>query len=179
VTALGFVIFLTVAMTGVMYLWARRRQPGTPLSWGEAFIAGLFVFSYMLVIYGVLPDAWLRWVQGPLRWRSDKVGIPAGVLSNFKLFGAHIHLLSNGRKYLGFIPYDKGLLWPKGITFFGRGKLAFNAQDLGDVGVVVIYGAMTTLNIKGWLWWQRRGKAATAVPELPTSAYGRPLVKGG
>ena len=176
-TAFGFVIFLTVAMTAVMYLWARRRQPGTPLSWGEAIIAAMFVFAYMLIIYGVLPDAWLRWCNGPLRWRSDKIGVPAGVLGNFKFFGAHIRLLHNGRKYLGFIPYDKGVLWPKGITFFGRGKVNFNAQDMGDIGATVIYGIVTVANVKGWLWWQKRGKAAAATPELTTSAYGRPLVK--
>ncbi|MHB8465588.1 MAG: hypothetical protein ACYDH6_02100 [Acidimicrobiales bacterium] len=176
-TAFGFVIFLTAAMTGVIYLWARRRPPGSPLSWGEAFLGGAFVLAYLLVLYGALPDVWLRWCDGPLKWRSDKLGIPAGVLGNFKLFGAHIHLLSNGRKYLGFIPYDKGALWPHGITFFGRGKVAMNAQALRDIVATGIYGGALVLNVKGWLWWQRRGKTATATPELATSAYGRPLVK--
>ena len=29
-----------------------------------------------------------------------------------------------------------------------------------------------------WLWWQKRGAAKPATPELETSAYGRPLVRG-
>lgn len=176
-TAFGFAIFLTVAMSAVMYLWARRRKPGTALSWGEAFIAGIFVFTFMLVIYGVLPDAWLKWCDGPLRWRSDKTGIPAGILSSVKILGVRIHLLHNGRRYLGFIPYDHGVLWPKGITFFGRGKVAFNAQAARDIVAGGIYGGAITLNFKGWAWWQKRGKVVSATPELPTSAYGRPLVK--
>jgi hypothetical protein len=30
--------------------------------------------------------------------------------------------------------------------------------------------------VKGWLWWQDRGKKRVQIPEI-TSAYGRPLVK--
>ena len=60
-------------------------------------------------------------------------GIPLGPLHYGHLasnvFGWHplhwnINLLKNNRKYLGFLPVDKGVLLPSGITFFGRGKLA-------------------------------------------------------
>jgi hypothetical protein len=168
VTAFVFAILLTGAMAGIIYLWARRRPVGAPLSWGEAYVGGLFVFVFFLVLYGVLPNQWLQWCDGPLKWRSDKVGIPAGPIGWF---------LQNNHKYLGFIPYQKGVFWPHGITFFGRGKLAFNAQDLRDIVATLIYGIAITGQMKGWLWWQARGKARAATPELPTSAYGRPLVK--
>lgn len=167
-TAFVFAIFLTVAMAGAIYLWARRRPAGAPLSWGEAYLGGLFVFVFFLVIYGVLPNQWLQWCDGPLKWRSDKVGIPAGPIGWF---------LHNNRKYLGFIPYQKGVFWPKGITFFGRGKLSFNAQDLRDIVAALIYVVALMGQMKGWLWWQARHKVKSATPELPTSAYGRPLVK--
>lgn len=167
-TAFVFAILLTGAMAGIIYVWARRRPVGAPLSWGEAYVGGLFVFVFFLVLYGVLPNQWLQWCDGPLKWRSDKVGIPAGPIGWF---------LQNNHKYLGFIPYQKGVFWPHGITFFGRGKLAFNAQDLRDIVAALIYVVALTGQMKGWLWWQARGKARAATPELPTSAYGRPLVK--
>jgi hypothetical protein len=44
-----------------------------------------------------------------------------------------------------------------------------------DVIVVGIYGIGLGLQIYLWSWWQNRGKAKPA--ELPTSRYGRPLVK--
>ncbi len=167
-TAFVFAILLTAVMTGILVGWARRRPPGSSLTWGEAYVGALFVFVWLLVIYGVLPNQWLQWCDGPLKWRSDKLGIPAGPL------GWPLH---NGRRYLGFLPYDKGTFFPRGITFFGRGKLAFNAQDMRDIVAALIYMVMIGINAKGWLWWQARGKARPATPELPTSAYGRPLVK--
>lgn len=167
-TAFVFAILLTAAMTAVIVVWARRRPVGASMSWGEAFVGALFVFVWMLVIYGVLPNQWLQWCDGPLKWRSDKIGIPAGPIGWF---------LHNGRRYIGFLPYDKGTFWPHGITFFGRGKITFNAQDMRDVVAALIYVVALGGHAKGWLAWQARGKARPATPELPTSAYGRPLVK--
>jgi len=168
VTAFIFAILLAAGMTGILYWWGRHRPQGASLSWGEAYVGGLFVFMWFLVLYGVLPNQWLQWCDGPLKWRSDKVGIPAGPIGWF---------LQNNRKYLGFIPYQKGVFWPHGITFFGRGKLAFNAQDLRDIVATIIYGVASGVQMKGWLWWQARHKTRPATQELPTSAYGRPLVK--
>ena len=176
-TAFAFALFLSVAMSGAIYLWARRRKPGTPLSWGEAFLGGGFVFFYMLLIYGILPNAWLQWCNGPLKWRSDKLGIPAGPFNYIHVLFWHFHPLRPNHRYLGFIPYAKGAFWPNGITFFGRGKVNLTAQGVGDIVATVIYGVAVGVNAKGWLWWQRRDKAKAATPELTTSAYGRPLVR--
>ena len=104
-------------------------------------------------------------------------GHPARAAHYFNLWGWKVHLLRNNRKYLGFLPVDKGVLWPHGITFFGRGKIALNAQAVGDIGATLIYVVGLGVNVKGWLWWQKRGQVRPATPELPRSAYGRPLVK--
>jgi hypothetical protein len=183
VTAFFFALFLAIGGSLAFYGWARRRPVGQPLSWGEAFVGALAVFAYMIVIYALLPNAWLQWTTGALRWRSDKTGIPLGPLHHWRLGWGHKHtlftldLLKNNRKYLGFIPVDKGVVWPKGITFFGRGKLGVNAQTIGDIGATLIYGIALGVHFKGWLWWQKRGRVKAATPELPRSAYGRPLVK--
>ncbi len=181
-TAFYFDLFLSVAFTLALYWWAKRRPVGKRLTWGEAFVGALVAFAYMIVIYALLPNAWLQWCTGALKWRSDKTGIPLGPLHHwrFNIAGTHIftlNLLKNNRKYLGFLPVDKGLLWPKGITFFGRGKLGVNAQTIQDVGAVLIYVVAIGVHFKGWLWWQKRDQVKAATPELPTSAYGRPLVR--
>jgi len=168
VTAFVFALVLAVALTGAIAWWGLRHPPNMNLTWGEAFVAALVVFGWMIVIFGVLPNQWLQWSDGPLRWRSDKIGIPAGPLG---------WPLTNGNKYLGFIPFDKGTFWPHGITFFGRGRITFTAQDLRDIVAALIYVVALVGLIIGWLAWQARGKAKPATPELPSSAYGRPLVR--
>ena len=51
-------------------------------------------------------------------------------------------------------------------------------RSIRDIIVVVIYAVFLGLQIFMWSWWQKRGKKKPA-PELPTSTYGRPLVKKG
>jgi len=182
VTSFYSMVVLAVVFTIGLYLWAKRRPVGQGLTWGEAFLGALVVFFYALVIYALVPNAWLQWCTSGLRWRSDKIGIPLGPLHYWR-FGIaghtlfHLTLLKNGRRYLGFLPVNKGVLWPTGITFFGRGKLGVNAGTMQDIGATLIYGIALGVHFKGWLWWQKRGQVQRAAPELPTSAYGRPLVR--
>ena len=64
---------ITAVMVGVVVLFARRRATGAPLTWGEAFVAGTFVFALMLMLYGIVPNQWLLWADNELGWRSDKL----------------------------------------------------------------------------------------------------------
>lgn len=50
-------------------------------------------------------------------------------------------------------------------------------QAMGDIVAVIIYGGFLTLHIVMFAWWQNRGKVKPA--ELPTSTFGRPLVRRG
>src|SRR5258708_29739175 len=126
-----------MAMTGVIFLYAGRRAAGTPLTWGEAYAGALFVFGLLVVAYAILPSQWLSYADNAVRWRSDEIGIPTGPLHylpwwpkgpgtayKVHVLGAHWHGRHGGPgKLLWFIPTDKGLLWPQGLTFFGRGKV--------------------------------------------------------
>jgi uncharacterized membrane protein len=48
-------------------------------------------------------------------------------------------------------------------------------QALRDLVVLAIYGAGLTLHVFHWVHWQNRSKPKAEV--VPTTAYGRPLVK--
>ncbi|HEV7888205.1 MAG TPA: hypothetical protein VGO92_11655 [Acidimicrobiales bacterium] len=146
-------LIITGVLIAICLRVAKRRAPGTPLTWGEAFVASAFLFALMLMIYGVVPDQWLRWADGGLKWRSDKIGIPTGPL-----------------------PFKDHLLFPNGISFFGRGRIIITAQVLRDIVATGIYVVALVGQIIAWLWWQSRGKKPVQ-PAIATSAYGRPLLR--
>jgi hypothetical protein len=147
-------LIATAVMVGIAILVARRRPPGTPLTWGEAFVAATFVFALLLMVYGIVPDRFLRWADSELKWRSDAYGIPTGPL----------HLGNHGRLFAG------------GITFFGRGRIMLSLRAVRDILATGIYAVAIVAQVKAWLWWQKRGQTKD-VPELETSAYGRPLLR--
>lgn len=156
-------LLLTGLMTSVVVAVGRRRRPGTPLTWGEAFVAAVFVFALMFVIYGVVPHQWLAWADNELGWRSDKLGIPLGPL---------------GGAFSGestFYSESGNVLFPKGVPL-PNGYFVITAQALRDIVAATIYIVFLGLQFFMWSWWQRRGARATERPEL-VSAYGRPLVK--
>jgi hypothetical protein len=166
VTAFIFSIVVTAVLVGFIVQMARRRPPGMPLSWGEAFIGGAFIFFILLMIYGVVPNQWMRWADNELKWRSDKLGIPMGPLGSFlhSQFGW-------GKNNVLFGP-------PKGINFFGRGKIEVSAKILEDIVATGIYGVALVGHILMWMWWQGRAKRAATQPAIERkSAYGRPLVR--
>lgn len=54
--------------------------------------------------------------------------------------------------------------------------LTFSKQTFRDLVAVGIYGVILVANVVVWMMWQNRGK--TKAPEIETSRFGRPLVKG-
>ena len=143
-------LVITVGMIAIAVAVGNRRPPGTPLTWGEAFLAGTFLFVLMLLVYGIVPNQWLQWADNELGWRSDKIGIPNPF----------------GEPWLG-----------SGLDFGGRGRITITAETVRDVVAALIYVVGLLAQIAGWLWWQRRGKRPARPAEIPTSAYGRPLVR--
>lgn len=161
-----------ILLTALVVLYARRRPVGQLLTWGEAFAAATYVFLIFVLAYGVIPHTWLTWADKELSWRKDKTGIPIGPL------GWYWH--SKKGELLGFIPVDKNVLWPKGVTFFGRGRIIISAEQVRDVVASGIYIVALAVHFYLWTWWQKRGQVAKERAEreaLTTSAYGRPLKK--
>ncbi|HVL92920.1 MAG TPA: hypothetical protein VM264_06205 [Acidimicrobiales bacterium] len=142
-------VVITGIMCAIVVFVGKRRAPGTPMTWGEAFLAATFMFALMLLLYGIVPNQWLLWADTELGWRSDSFGIPT--------------------------PF--GRLFEEGITFGGRGRLMISALVIRDIIAAGIYIVGFAGQIAGWLWWQKRGRKPAAVATIETSAFGRPIVK--
>ena len=136
--AFVFSALATILASAVIPLYAKRRTPGTPLSWGEANVAALYVFFVMFLAWGILPHQWLTFADKDLQWRKDKI-----------LFG----------------PADIVDKLPFTVTY----------EVIRDLIAVGIYGVTLGGMIALWAIWQNRGKEKPK--EIPTSAYGRPLVR--
>ena len=59
----SFVLSTVLAFLAIPY--AKRRPKGTPISWGEAMLAAVYVFGTMFLAFGVVPAP----VDRPLRRR--------------------------------------------------------------------------------------------------------------
>ena len=88
----------------------------------------------------------------------------------------------------GIVPHqwlawaDNELKWRKDKLLLGPGDIIQQAlpfdvsyEALRDLIAVAIYGVLLVAHVALWMIWQNRGKAKPA--ELPTSPYGRPLVR--
>jgi hypothetical protein len=157
-------LLLSLAMVAIIVRVGRNRPVGTPLTWGEAFGASVFVFFLLFLLYGVVPHQWLAWADNELGWRSDTVGIPLGPLGPVaKLFTPDSW-------------ENENLLFPQGIPL-PNGYFVVTAQVLRDIIAATLYIAFLVAQIVMWLWWQKRDQKKPDQAEL-TSAYGRPLVRG-
>jgi hypothetical protein len=123
----------------IVVLYAKRRPAGTPVSWGEALVAAVFLFGTMFLAYGIVPHQFLAYADNQLRWRSDKIVMgPSNVIKD----------------YVPFVVSYQAI------------------RDILASGLYIVF-----LGVQGflWTWWQRRGQVKPKA--LPTSAFGRPLLK--
>jgi hypothetical protein len=134
-----FALIATFAFAGLVPWYAKRRPVGTPLTWGEAMAAALFVFFLMFLAWGIMPHQWLNYADNKLQWRKDKILVGPGT-------GAYK------------------------VTHF-----TITYEALRDVIAAGLYGVTLGGMIALWGIWQSRGQEKPK--ELPTSSYGRPLVK--
>ena len=159
-------LIATAAMVGIIFFVGSRRKPGTFLSWGEAFVAGAFLFFLMFLVYGILPHQFLTYADNDLQWRSDKIGIPIGPIGK-----AFPDDMENS-----VFSHEGNVLFPEGVPL-PNGNFVITAQVQRDIIVATLYIVILVGQILMWLWWQKRGQRQADRPEL-TSAYGRPLVRG-
>lgn len=142
-------LLVTILAIAPVFPLAKRRPVGTPLTWGEAMVASVWAFLLMFWVYGLVPHLWLTWAGNELGWRPDKLVYGPGSILK---------------------PQSEGGWLPFTITY----------QTLRDVIAVLIYVVFLVGQVWLWIWWQNRGKRADAAAAVvPTSEYGRPLVRKG
>ena len=127
----------------------KRRLPGAPLTWGEAFIGGTFVFSLMMLAYGVIPHQWLTFADTDLLWRPDKLTL-----------GISTDGLAMGKD---------------AATLGGRGKIIVNYQAVRDIVAALMYIFFLAGQVYLWSVWQKRGRKKPQVEV--SSAFGRPVMR--
>jgi hypothetical protein len=148
-----FTVRYTVAVLVMMLLlvpifwYAQRRQPGAPLTWGEAMVAATYIFFVLFWLYGIVPHEFLTWADSELAWRNDK-----------KIIGP------DGT-------------WASWWHFWKDIPLTVDKQKIRDLVAVLIYGVGLGGFIWFFAFWNdREKKAAEAKAVQPVSRYGRPLV---
>ena len=147
--------------------------PGFNQAFIVSFLASL-ILSLALIPYGKH-----RKVGTPVSWGEAMLG-------GTYLFG--VLFLSYGIMPHQFIDHaDKNLGWSKDRLIFGPGNilrpeaeggwlpLTLQYEAVRDVVVVLLHAIFFGLHIFLAIWWQKRGEVKAK--ELPTSSYGRPLVK--
>ena len=149
----AFVSAMLVVIIGVgICLYVGSKRPiGTPVTWGEAMVAGTFVFAIMLVAYGVAPHQWLAYADNTLLWRADKllVGISTA-----------------------------GVVWgQKAKNLGGTGRIIVNYQAIRDIIASVIYIIFLGGQIYLWSIWQKRGRKKPGDVEAATSRFNRPVLR--
>jgi len=151
------------------------KWPGMNVQFIVAFV-GTIALTLVAIPYGRR-----RPVGSPLTWGQAMLAATYAFAVLFLAYGVVPHQWLTheqnqlnwraDRIWLGHSPAPDGFQFswmPFDITF----------QALGDIIVVVIYSFFLGLQIFMWSWWQKRGKAKPAA-ELPTSTFGRPLVRKG
>jgi hypothetical protein len=144
-------IIATILMVAVCLYVGARRPIGTPVTWGEAMVAGTWVFAIMLLVYGIVPHQWLNFADNELLWRPDKLLV--GISSAGVVWG-------NDAKDLG-----------------GTGRILINYQAIRDIVATVIY--IVALGGQMYLWsvWQKRGRKKPGDVEEARSRFGRPVLR--
>ena len=142
---------ITLLVIGVVLCLAvgKRRPPGTPVTWGEAFVAGTFVFALMVVAYGVVPHQWLDYADNELLWRADKLLVSIS---------------------------GDGLTWgQEAKDAGGSGRILINYQAIRDIVASLFYIIFLGAHIYLWSVWQKRGR--TKAPAEVSSRFGRPMIR--
>ena len=87
--AFVFSFLLSIALALAVIPYAKRRPKGTPVSWGEAMIAAVYVFGTMFLAFGVVPHQWIDHADRNLGWSKSKIIYGPFDLLKPKALGGH------------------------------------------------------------------------------------------
>jgi hypothetical protein len=143
-----------------------------------AFLTSLV--ATIAITAGVMLYGRRRPVGTPITWGETMAGSVIVFLAIFLIYGVVPH------QWLAFA--DNELGWRKDKIFAGPNSvttkslsldlpLTISYESIRDVIAAGIYIVALGVQIALWSMWQNRGKKKPK--EIPTSAFGRPLVKAG
>ena len=66
-------LILTFAMAAGVFVFGKRRPVGKPVTWGEALLAGTYMYALIFLMYGVVPHQWLTFADTTLKMRKDAI----------------------------------------------------------------------------------------------------------
>jgi len=143
----------------------------------QAFIAS-FTAAVVLTL-AIIPYGKRRPVGKPLLWGDAMLGATYLFGLLFLTYGMVPHQwIDHADKNLGWSK-DKIIYGPGGIlkpqSAGGWNPITLQYEAVRDIIVVLIHAFFFGLMIFVAVWWQKRGDVKPK--ELPTSTYGRPLVK--
>ena len=143
----------------------------------QAFIVS-FVATLVLSL-AIIPYGKRRPVDKPLLWGDALLGATYLFGLLFLAFGVVPHQwIDHADKDLGW-SRDKVIYGPGDIlkpeSAGGWNPITLQYEAVRDIVVVLIHVVFFGLYIYLAVWWQKRGEVTPK--ELPTSTYGRPLVK--
>jgi hypothetical protein len=135
-----------------------------------------FVFSTIVTLLCCAAVVWYarrRPVGTPVSWGEAMLASTFVFSVLFLAYGIVPHQwLRWAEAELNLRP-DRLIEGPFGVV--GALPFDFSYEAMRDILAVGLYGAFLVLHVWMWMYWQNRGREKPK--ELPTSAYGRPLVK--
>lgn len=149
------------------------KWPGFNQAFIVAFVATV-VLSMAIVWYGK------RRPKGtPVSWGEAMIGATYVFAVLFLAYGILPHqFIDHADKNLGW-SRDKLIFGPGGIvkprSAGGWNPITLQYEAIRDTLVVLLHAVFFGLHMWIAVWWQKRGDNVSK--ELPTSSYGRPLVK--
>ena len=84
-----FSFVLSTVLSFMVIPYAKRRPKGTPVSWGEAMLAAVYVFGVMFLAFGVVPHQWIAHSDADLQWTKSYIIYGPRDLLKPKALGGH------------------------------------------------------------------------------------------
>ena len=66
-------ILITGLMVWGIIAYGQRRPMDRPTSWGEAMLGAAFVFMLFLMVFGIVPDRWVRLTDNEWGWSVERM----------------------------------------------------------------------------------------------------------
>lgn len=105
-------LLVTVVLIVPIFPYAKRRPVGTPLTWGEAMVAAVYIFFVLFWIYGVVPHQWLTWADSELNWRPDTIWFgPTGSMLTFFPINVSAQVFRDIVATLIYVVFLGGQIW--------------------------------------------------------------------